>query len=144
MSRQQVSAEAVAPMCHRHIVSAQGEAALHDFDLTKKVGKKIKLQKYRRAVVLCVVDMADFDGSLPREALQELLPDLEEGQYESPATLGYRLVIAASKVDLLPPQASPARLQVESQPLSCWGLHLPTCEAHLSKPCALLLPHRSL
>lgn len=65
-------------------------------------------------MVLCVVDMADFDGSLPREALQELLPGLEEGEYGSPAGLGYRLVVAASKVDLLPPQATQARLQVQT------------------------------
>ena len=64
--------------------------------------------------MLCVVDMADFDGSLPREALQELLPGLEEGEYGSAAGLGYRLVVAASKVDLLPPQATQARLQVQT------------------------------
>lgn len=95
-----------------HIISQQSEAALPGFDLTRKVGRKIKLQKYRRAVVLCVVDMADFDGSLPRAALQELLPGLEQGQERSQAALGYRLVIAASKVDLLPAQATAARLQV--------------------------------
>ncbi|KAL3133955.1 hypothetical protein ABBQ32_008402 [Trebouxia sp. C0010 RCD-2024] len=94
-----------------HIISQQSEAALPGFDLTRKVGRKIKLQKYRRAVVLCVVDMADFDGSLPRAALQELLPGLEQGQERSQAALGYRLVIAASKVDLLPAQATAARLQ---------------------------------
>ena len=58
--------------------------------------------------------MADFDGSLPRAALQELLPDLEEGQYDTAANQGYRLVIAASKVDLLPPQATSTRLQVQT------------------------------
>ena len=96
----------------RHIVSQQSESALPSFDLTKKVGRKIKLQKYRRAVVLCVVDMADFDGSLPRTALQELLPGLEQSQEQSQAALGYRLVIAASKVDLLPAQTTATRLQV--------------------------------
>jgi hypothetical protein len=105
-------------MHYRHVVSQHGEAALPSFDLNKKVGRKIKLQKYRRAVVLCVVDMADFDGSLPREALQELLPGLEEGEYGSQAGLGYRLVVAASKVDLLPPQATQTRLQVQSCKIS--------------------------
>lgn len=46
------------------------EGQLPDFDLGKKVGRKIFLQKDRRAVVLCVVDVWDFDGSLPRLALQ--------------------------------------------------------------------------
>ena len=98
--------------CCSHIASQRGESALPSFDLNKKVGRKIKLQKFRRAVVLCVVDLADFDGSLPRAALHELLPALEEGQNGSQAASGYRLVIAASKVDLLPSQATPARLQV--------------------------------
>ena len=129
-------------------MSQQGENALPSFDLNKRVGRKIKLQKYRRAVVLCVVDMADFDGSLPRAALQELLPGLEQGLNESQAALGYRLVIAASKVDLLPSQATAARLQVwNSVPfwmpatgccvsvtllmdcyhLQCWGCILDRC-----------------
>ena len=34
-----------------------------------QVGRKIALQKDRRAVVLACVDASDFDGSLPREAL---------------------------------------------------------------------------
>ncbi len=46
------------------------EALLPAFDLAKKVGRKIALQKDRRAVVLLVVDASDFDGSLPRAALQ--------------------------------------------------------------------------
>ena len=35
-----------------------------------QVGRKIALQRDRRAVVLVVVDVADFDGSLPRAALR--------------------------------------------------------------------------
>ena len=46
------------------------EALLPDFDLAKKVGRKIALQRDRRALVLVVVDVADFDGSLPRSALR--------------------------------------------------------------------------
>ena len=82
---------------------------LPDFDLNKKVGRKLQLQKFRRAVVLCVVDLQDFDGSLPRQALQELLPSISQ---ESSSAAGYRLVIAANKVDLLPAQATQARLKV--------------------------------
>lgn len=36
---------------------------------TPQVGRKIALQKDRQAMVLCVVDVWDFDGSLPRTAL---------------------------------------------------------------------------
>ena len=94
----------------RRIISQQGESALPEFDLNKKVGRKLQLQRYRRAVVLCVVDMEDFDGSLPRQALQELLPTLAEDASISSA--GYRLIIAANKVDLFPPQATQSRLKV--------------------------------
>lgn len=45
------------------------ESILPEFDLGKKVGRKIALQKDRQAMVLCVVDLWDFDGSLPRAAL---------------------------------------------------------------------------
>ncbi|GAX86611.1 hypothetical protein CEUSTIGMA_g14019.t1 [Chlamydomonas eustigma] len=56
---------------HQGKVKAEtAEGQLPDFDLGKKVGRKIFLQKDRRAVVLCVVDVWDFDGSLPRLALQ--------------------------------------------------------------------------
>jgi hypothetical protein len=34
-----------------------------------QVGRKIALQKDRRAVVLAVVDAGDFDGSLPKAAV---------------------------------------------------------------------------
>lgn len=61
------------PLALRYCRKVKVEAAegqLPDFDLGKKVGRKIFLQKDRRAVVLCVVDVWDFDGSLPRLALQ--------------------------------------------------------------------------
>jgi hypothetical protein len=54
----------------RRVKSAAAESQLPEFDLGKKVGRKIALQKDRRAVVLLVVDASDFDGSLPREALK--------------------------------------------------------------------------
>jgi hypothetical protein len=44
------------------------------FDLGRKVGRKIAVTPHRRAVVLCVVDVADFDGSLPRAALSAIVP----------------------------------------------------------------------
>lgn len=57
--------------------NARAEADLPQFDLGQKVGRKIGLQRSRRAVVLCVVDAADFDGSLPRTALQALFSNIE-------------------------------------------------------------------
>ncbi|CAD7696687.1 unnamed protein product [Ostreobium quekettii] len=88
------------------VKSEAGEAQLPEFDLGKRVGRKIQLQKGRRAIVLCVVDLVDFDGSLPREAIRSLLP---VGADEAP--MGFRLILVASKVDLLPKVASSRRLQ---------------------------------
>ncbi len=109
--------------------SAAAEAALPEFDLARKVGRKLALQKFRRSVVLCVVDIADFDGSLPRAALSQLLETAAGG---SPAGVqdtrregrddGDRdrrdgrddvaLVLAVNKSDLLPNQVTPIRLEV--------------------------------
>ena len=49
-------------------------------DVAPQVGRKIALQRGRRAVVLCVVDAADFDGSLPRAALAGLFSTIEDYQ----------------------------------------------------------------
>jgi hypothetical protein len=55
--------------CDSKVKSEAAEGLLPEFDLGKKVGRKIALQKDRQALVLCVVDVWDFDGSLPRAAL---------------------------------------------------------------------------
>ncbi len=150
-----------------------------------QVGNKIQLQKFRRSVVLCVVDVAgecnqrcppslpcaaavvarkaglflsphspcaawrpaahrlclsapactspidntspcppshmarhavaDFDGSLPRGALRSILPpDLRQGPIDVSRSLplGFRLIVAVNKADLLPKQVTAARLEV--------------------------------
>ncbi|GLI65589.1 hypothetical protein VaNZ11_009163 [Volvox africanus] len=86
-----------------------GEAALPEFDLGKKVGRKIYLQKDRKAVVLCVVDLWDFDGSLPRLAIRALMPP---GTGDAaPEDLKFKLMVAANKFDLLPSAATVPRVQ---------------------------------
>ena len=44
--------------------SAAAEAELPAFDFERKVGLKIQLQKFRRSVVLLVVDVAGEGGSM--------------------------------------------------------------------------------
>lgn len=85
------------------------EGELPEFDLGKKVGRKIFLQKDRKAVVLCVVDITDFDGSLPTLALRALYPPGSETAPE--AGLKFSLFMAANKFDLLPPAVTPARIE---------------------------------
>ena len=70
-------------------------------------------------VVLMVVDVADFDGSLPRKAIKSLLDamlaDLRGagGRDSSVGQLpgGFRIVVAVNKADLLPSQVTPLRLE---------------------------------
>lgn len=91
------------------VKNAAAEGQLPSFDLGKKVGRKITLQKDRRAVVLCVVDVWDFDGSLPRAALQALVPPGSENM--PPEDLNFQLMVAVNKFDLLPSEATPTRVE---------------------------------
>lgn len=57
--------------CHKlsfegRVASSTAEQELPAFDLAATVGAKIARRTARRAVVAVVVDIADFDGSLPR------------------------------------------------------------------------------
>lgn len=51
------------------IKSAAAEAELPEFDFKRKVGGKIQLQKFRRSVVLCVVDVAGGWAGAPNPAV---------------------------------------------------------------------------
>jgi len=94
------------------VKSAEAESDLPEFDIARMVGRRIALQKFRRSVVLVVVDLADFDGSLPRTAVRLLLPpELREVDASQRLPSGFRLVVAANKADLLPSQVTEARLQ---------------------------------
>ena len=64
--------------------------------------------KGRRQVLLCVVDLADFAGSLPYGVLQGIVSRWGEARAE----VGPRIVIAANKMDLLPRAATLRRLEV--------------------------------
>ena len=57
--------------CHKlthegRVASVSAEEELPAFDLKDAVGAKLRQRAARRAVLLVVVDIADFDGSLPR------------------------------------------------------------------------------
>ncbi|RZB47777.1 GTP-binding protein BRASSINAZOLE INSENSITIVE PALE GREEN 2, chloroplastic isoform A [Glycine soja] len=62
-------------------------------------------------VFVMVVDCVDFDGSFPRTAVKSLFQALERIQDNSKRAKKLpKLVLVATKVDLLPSQVSPARL----------------------------------
>ncbi len=94
------------------VKSAEAEGALPGFDFGRVIGTRINMQKFRRSVVLMVVDLGDFDGSLPRAAIKSLLPPGYRGADEGnrlPST--FRLVVAANKSDLLPSIATNLRIE---------------------------------
>jgi ribosome biogenesis GTPase A len=94
------------------VKSAEAESALPGFDFGRVIGTRINMQKFRRAIVLMVVDLGDFDGSLPRAAIKSLLPAGYRGADEGnrlPST--FRLVVAANKSDLLPSVATYTRIE---------------------------------
>lgn len=98
--------------------SEAAEAQLPAFDFGKKVGQKIALTKFRKQVLLTVVDVADWEGSFPSETLRAILdaqrPDsrAEVGSiYDDrrSSTRGrfptnFTWIVAANKADLLPTQ----------------------------------------
>jgi len=91
------------------VKSAEAEAALPGFDIRRRVGRKLEALRGRKGVLAVVVDVSDFDGSLPRWALAQILPRNAEG---APVTVpGISLVVVANKVDLLPRQVSKHRLE---------------------------------
>ena len=75
------------------VLSATAEGELPEFDLARKVGRKIALQRDRKAVVLCVLDVADFDGSLPRAALRCAISAWGGVSLTPPHTAGHALVL---------------------------------------------------
>lgn len=84
----------------------RAENLLPDFDFEYSVGSRLmKSSKNNRTVVVTVVDAVDFDGSFPRRAAKMMSDAIEAGKGEE-----LRLILVATKVDLLPPQISPARL----------------------------------
>ncbi|CAG9467096.1 unnamed protein product [Pedinophyceae sp. YPF-701] len=93
------------------VKSQEAEEALPGFSLRRAVAKRIRnaVMKDRTAVLACVVDVADFDGSLPRAALMDVLPRDPDG---NPTTMSRtRFVLIANKTDLLPRQATRTRIE---------------------------------
>ncbi|XP_010261602.1 PREDICTED: GTP-binding protein BRASSINAZOLE INSENSITIVE PALE GREEN 2, chloroplastic [Nelumbo nucifera] len=113
--------EVVATVCARchslrnygQVKNQKAENLIPDFDFDRLI--TTRLMKPSSAsdaiVVVMVVDCVDFDGSFPKRAAKSLFKALE-GSKKDPK-LGKnlpKLVLVATKVDLLPSQVSPSRL----------------------------------
>ncbi|KAK1280561.1 hypothetical protein QJS04_geneDACA002900 [Acorus gramineus] len=106
----------VCARCHSlrnygHVKNEEAENMIPDFDFDRLITARLmKLTGSTAAVVVMVVDVVDFDGSFPKRAVKSLFKALEGNKKELKHEKLPKLVLVATKVDLLPSQVSPTRL----------------------------------
>ncbi|KAK9120487.1 hypothetical protein Syun_018104 [Stephania yunnanensis] len=109
----------VCARCHslRHYGQVKNENAenlIPDFDFDRLITTRLMkpTSNSDSSVVVMVVDCIDFDGSFPKRAAKALFKALEGTKRDHhPNKLRLpKLVLVATKVDLLPSQVSPTRL----------------------------------
>ncbi|KAJ6380854.1 hypothetical protein OIU77_029701 [Salix suchowensis] len=108
----------VCARCHSlrnygQVKNQKAENLIPDFDFDRLITTRLMKPSGSGnvTVVVMVVDCADFDGSFPKRAAQSLFKALE-GVKDDPRTSKKlpKLVLVGTKVDLLPSQISPTRL----------------------------------
>lgn len=108
----------VCARCHslRNYGQVKNQAAenlIPDFDFDRLISTRLVKPSGNSSstVVVMVVDCVDFDGSFPKRAAKSLFKALE-GNKDDPKLSKRlpKLVLVATKVDLLPSQISPTRL----------------------------------
>uniref|UniRef100_A0A0V0IB87 Putative ovule protein n=1 Tax=Solanum chacoense TaxID=4108 RepID=A0A0V0IB87_SOLCH len=108
----------VCARCHslRNYGQVKNELAenlIPDFDFDQLITSRLMRPtgKADATVVVMVVDCVDFDGSFPKRAAKSLFKALEQSKDGLKQSKKLpKLVLVATKVDLLPSQISPARL----------------------------------
>ncbi|KAI3680422.1 hypothetical protein L6452_35192 [Arctium lappa] len=108
----------VCARCHSlrnygQVKNQTAENLIPDFDFDKLITTRLMKPTGNAdsTVVIMVVDCVDFDGSFPKRAAKSLFKALEGGQEGLQRSKKLpKLVLVATKVDLLPSQISPARL----------------------------------
>ncbi|KAF4355557.1 hypothetical protein G4B88_026843, partial [Cannabis sativa] len=110
--------EVVCARCHslRNYGQVKNQAVenlIPDFDFDRLISTRLVKPSgnSNSTVVVMVVDCVDFDGSFPKRAAKSLFKALE-GNKDDPKLKKRlpKLVLVATKVDLLPSQISPTRL----------------------------------
>ncbi|KAL5743819.1 hypothetical protein ACOSQ2_026935 [Xanthoceras sorbifolium] len=89
------------------------ENLIPDFDFDRLIATRLikPSGNANASVVVMVVDCVDFDGMFPKRAAKSLFKVLEERKNDAKQSKKLpKLVLVATKVDLLPSQISPARL----------------------------------
>ncbi|XP_050227436.1 GTP-binding protein BRASSINAZOLE INSENSITIVE PALE GREEN 2, chloroplastic [Mercurialis annua] len=108
----------VCARCHSlrnygQVKNQTAENLIPDFDFDKLIATRLikPSSKGNATVVVIVVDCVDFDGSFPKRATMSLFKALEGTKNDFKASKNLpKLVLVATKVDLLPSQISPTRL----------------------------------
>lgn len=108
----------VCARCHSlrnygQVKNLVAENLIPDFDFDRLISTRLMKPTGNAdsTVVVIVVDCVDFDGSFPKRAAKSLFKALAEGKDGSKLSKKLpKLVLVATKVDLLPSQISPARL----------------------------------
>ncbi|KAL8495878.1 hypothetical protein ACS0TY_019843 [Phlomoides rotata] len=108
----------VCARCHSlrnygQVKNQVAENLIPDFDFDRLISTRLMKPTGNAdaTVVVMVVDCVDFDGSFPKRAAKSLFKSLGEGKDGSKHSKKLpKLVLVATKIDLLPSQVSPARL----------------------------------
>ncbi|GLT95874.1 hypothetical protein SLE2022_135310 [Rubroshorea leprosula] len=108
----------VCARCHSlrnygQVKNQSSENLIPDFDFERLVATRFVKPTGNdgATVVVMVVDCVDFDGSFPKRAAKSLFKLLEGAQNDPKLSKKVpKLVLVATKVDLLPSQISPTRL----------------------------------
>ncbi|KAF5750253.1 hypothetical protein HS088_TW03G00586 [Tripterygium wilfordii] len=108
----------VCARCHSlrnygQVKNQTAENLIPDFDFDRLIATRLMkpTANANSTVVVMVVDCVDFDGSFPKRAAKSLFKALEGAQINHRASKQLpKLVLVATKVDLLPSQISPTRL----------------------------------
>ncbi|XP_077253726.1 GTP-binding protein BRASSINAZOLE INSENSITIVE PALE GREEN 2, chloroplastic-like [Tasmannia lanceolata] len=86
------------------------ENLIPDFDFDRLIATRLMKLTGNSSVVVMVVDCVDFDGSFPKRAAKSLFKALEGSKKDASFKKLPKLVLVGTKVDLLPKQISPTRL----------------------------------
>ncbi|OMO68250.1 hypothetical protein CCACVL1_20010 [Corchorus capsularis] len=108
----------VCARCHSlrnygQVKNQSTENLIPDFDFDRLIATRLikPTGNAGATVVVMVVDCVDFDGSFPKRAAKSLFKLLEEAQNDPKLSKKLpKLILVATKVDLLPSQISPTRL----------------------------------
>ncbi|XXG83979.1 hypothetical protein AAC387_Pa10g1607 [Persea americana] len=105
----------VCARCHSlrnygQVKNEKVENLIPDFDFDRLISSRLMKPTGSSNVVVMVVDCVDFDGSFPKRAAKSLFKALDSGKKEAKFSRLPKLVLVATKVDLLPQQISPTRL----------------------------------